>query len=116
MPNENGPAARRQNARELDARLVGSKPVEGLTGHDEVNARIGQGRGLGAAVHHAEAGIGGEILFASEAHFAIGLDADHAIAVVEKDLGEKPWSAANIGDEVLGPQSAGFLQRLHDFG
>ena len=116
VPDENSPAARLQNARELGARLVGSKPVEGLSGHDEVNTRVGQSRGFGAAVHHAEVGVGGEIVFAGAAHLAIGLDADHAIAVVEKDLGQQPRAAADIGDEVLGPQTAGFLQSVHDFG
>src|SRR5271165_5963501 len=114
VPHQNGPALRLQNARELDARLGRMEPVEGLPGNNEVNARIGQGRGFGAAIHHGEAGIGREILLAGKAHLAIGFYADHAVAVVEKYLGEKSRPASNVGNEVLAPQAASILQSLHD--
>ncbi len=116
VPDEDGPASRLEDARELDAGIVGTKPMEGLAGDNKVNARVRQARGFGAAIYHSEGGISGEIVFAGEAHFAIGFDSDDAVAVVEEYLRQHAGAAADVGDEVLGTETAGLLQRLDDLG
>ncbi len=113
VPYQDHPARGFQNARELDARIAGPEPVERLPGNDEVGARVSQASGLGTTVHHAEVGIGSQIILAADAHFAIGFDPKHAIAVLQKYLCQQAGATADVHYGVLGTQSAGPLDRLH---
>jgi hypothetical protein len=84
-----------------------------LRGDDEVHARIFQRGGLGAAFHHAEVGVTRHAFLAGQPHLTIGLDANHAVAVVQENLCQQPRAAAYVGNQVLRRQAASLLQGVY---
>src|SRR5215469_14556825 len=68
------------------------------------------------AVDHSEFLEASQILFPGSSHIDIGLDPNYAIAVFQEDLGQHSGTTANINNEMLGIQIAGFAESRHDLG
>ena len=77
-------------------------------------AGVGQRRRLGAAVGRAKFGIPGEVLLTGDSHFAIGLDADHTVAVLQENFCQHAWTAADVDQQMFGAKIASLLQRVYD--
>ncbi len=60
-----------------------------------------------------EVGVARHVFLAGQPHLAIGLDANHAVAVVQEDLCQQPGAATDIGDQMLRRQPAGLLQGVY---
>jgi hypothetical protein len=89
VPDDDDPAIGLQDAREFAAGGVLIEPVEGLACSYEVHAGIVERGGLRRSVHACESVEGGEIFLASLSHGFVGLDAENAIAVFQKEFAQK---------------------------
>ncbi len=113
MPDQHCPATWLQDTCELPASLRGPKPVKGLAGHNEIDTTRLQIRGLSAAIYRFEIGPPRKISFACHSHFQVGFDPNNAVPIVEEDLGQHARAASDIGNQMLGPQPAGFLYCMY---
>ena len=86
----------------------------GLGGSGEVESVVGNSGGFSCAVQAGEFGVIGQEAVGSFAHFAIGFDAEDAIAVLQKQTGEDASAAGDIGDHGVRSESAFVAQSFED--
>src|SRR5438105_4224023 len=84
VPEQYHPAWRSKNAPEFLAATLAVKPVKRLARNDEINALARQGRRLSSPFNACETRIPLQQSFASQTHFQIRLDAEHAISMGKK--------------------------------
>ncbi len=102
VPEHGDQAARRQDAREFVAHPFLVEPVERLRGDDEVDRAVGQARGLGGAIHGAEAVFATEPALGGRAHRRVRFDGGHAMSGVEEQLARYARARADVGDGPVG--------------
>src|SRR6516225_7307455 len=84
LPDDNNPTARFQNAAKFLRGKLDVEPVEGLACGDEIDSLRRQGGGFSGAANAREICATLKDVFASGAHFGVGLDTKDWIAVFEE--------------------------------
>src|SRR5450755_987889 len=116
MPDKNRPTTRLEDANKRSSSFLGSEPVECLSRHYEIHRFVSERCIFRAAANHAEVGVTAQVPLTGLTHFEIRLDADHPIAILQQDLGQQSWTTTDIGCNMLWPQTACPLERLHYLG
>src|SRR5882724_3349995 len=105
IPQQNNPAARTEDALELGAAAGAIEPVKGLAGGDKINALVWQCGRFRRRRDAGEARASSQQALACLAHFAIGLDAEDAVAVFsQKKLRQDAGAGTDVGNDGLGSQ------------
>ena len=116
MPDQHRPAARLQTRGQIRRAPVRAAGTSGKPARQERSRRSRPASpvSLGAALEHLEVGISSRDIFAGLPHLAIGLDANDAVAIFQKGLGENPVPQPTSAMRCGGSQPARLGQRVDD--
>jgi hypothetical protein len=115
VPHERDGARALEDAQDFEAREPSVEPVERLRRNDEIGAFVGKGRRFGRAFDRSKPRPRREPRLARETHGRVRLDADHVVALVEKELRRDSRPRADVDDARLSRHDAELaLERAHD--